>query len=1469
MNKPLLNRFLILLTFVVSTTAVFGIIQFTRNRQASSTAVSRRETPSGAEQASKTGSPKDKTAATPDTAQGTDVKKVTLSDKRATVPKAASEEKGEKAGKPEGGREMEPINDDDEAAAGARESWFYSQRSYPLDTIPRMALSRAVERQERMRPVRRFGINGLAEPQSLPPWQSIGPRPITQGQTFGNPRVAVSGRVTAIALDPGYNGTTNKTLYVGGAQGGVWKTTDNGANWTPIMDDQPTMAIGAIAIDPTNPSVIYVGTGEANFSGDSYYGAGILKTTNGGVTWTQIKGPVSPNDPTIFAFVNVVIPKIVVDPTSPSTVYAVTNANGHTNGSTGGAGTFNIDQRGVWKSTDGGNNWTNLNPLQTNPPGQNSGTDFLIDPAKPSRLFAAIQGQGIFLFDGTVQSPAWTKLTASPLPSTGFTRVILANGPPISPSTETTIFSIYAATDSGSILGVFRSTDGGTSWTQLINPPVSGQTNYNLALAIDPTDSNFIYYGTQSGATLWRSTNGGQAWTDISQGDGVTGGVHADTHVLVVCPTNRNILFTGDDGGIWRSDNATSTPVSWTTLNSTLSITQFQGVALHPTDPNIIIGGTQDNGTDLYGGQLSWTLSQGGDGGIALIDQTNPQIMYHTFFNQTNTQIGPQLSTTGGTSWVNRGCFTNDCNRGINIADRVGFYAPMALNTGFTGANTNVVYLGTQHLYRSADRGTSWTGLGTGSDSFGFDLAPPSGRLSAIAAFPFSNSSPSTEIVWVGTSTGLVQLTTNAGALGSATFTDVTKAPLPNRFVTDIALDLTNSQRAVVTYSGFNLNTPGTPGHVFITNNQGSTWTNISGNLPDVPVTSIAIDPNNANTYYIGTDIGVFRTKDGGTTWESVQDGMPKVAVFMLRYHAATRSLVAATHGRGMFRLDVSSEAGNPIPVVANIQPPSAAVQSGAFTLTVNGSSFVAGASVLWNGQSRPTTFNGSTQLLAQIPGSDLGAAGTVTITVLNPAPGGGTSTTSATFTVTKGSQTINFGPLGNKTLQDPPFDVFATATSGLPVAFSVLSGPATISGSTVTITGAGTVTIRASQSGNQNFNAAPNVDQSFTVAKANQTITFNQPANHTFGDAPFSLSASATSLLTVSFSVVSGPATVSGSTVTLTGAGTVTIQADQTGNANFNAASFVQRSFTVAKGQAFINLSNFIQIFDGTPKSVTATTTPLGLSGLSITYNGNATAPSAVGKYSVVASLNNPNFQASNFLGTLSIVGLSPTNNQNVNPGGQNTAIVNPGGSQPGISANLSHTNVGVTANVSVGIYSDNPTERGLVNAGGGFVNVKVTNPNAGDTVVINYYYPATVTPVNEAALQLYYFNGNVWLPVKGSGNSVPVKDTTDNLDGTASGGRFTVTLDNTSSPKVSELTGTVFAATTAIMGDINGDNVVNVTDLLLMANILAGNFTPTQIQKDAADVLKDASNSINVTDLLTLANFLAGNTRTLPAGN
>jgi uncharacterized protein (TIGR03437 family) len=802
-----------------------------------------------------------------------------------------------------------------------RSNWLYAQRAYPLRMIPPDARTRALEQLARTEAAR-HELNAAVAAQLT--WTPLGPAPIGQGQTLGTPRVAVSGRISTVVLDPNYNGTTNQTVYLGAAQGGVWRSRDNGATWTPLTDTQPSLAMGALAIDPTKPNLIYAGTGEAHFTGDSYYGAGLLKSSDGGATWTQITGPISASEPQQPAFLNAAFHTLAIDPTAPSTLYAATETGLVSSAS--GATTFPpLGDRGIWKSTDGGMTWRNVNPANLARLDK-AGTDVLLDPRDARRVFAAISEMGIYRSTAGGEPGTWEQL-AGGLPSADLDRIKLAAGPPLAPSTNATLYAAISRFSNTRLLGVFKSTDNGTTWTQLTTPaPTTSGTFYALALAVDPVDANVLYYGTltnstSTGGTFWRSRDGGQTWADLSLGDGVTGGLHVDTHWIAVSSTNRNILFTANDGGLWRTDNATADVVAWTSLNQSLNLTQLYTLALHPTEPNILLGGTQDNGTNRYNGNLNWFHARGGDGGAALIDQANPQVMYHTFLNRNSASssfpiIGPEISFDGGNTWARRGCFGCTAQMGnFNPADRLSDYAPMAQHTGFTGASGNVIYCGTHRLYRSADQGVTWTGLGASADGFGADLTknmPEPGYangfpsyISALAAHPLLDTSmnPPGEVVWVGTGDGLVQRTTNAGAGANAIFTNVTKAPLPNRYVTDIALDASDPQRAFVTYSGFNLSTPATPGHVFMTSDQGATWTNLSGNLPDIPVTSIALDPALPNTVFIGTDLGVFQTTDGGVTWSRLNDGLPHVATFVVRYHAASRSIVAATHGRGVFRL--------------------------------------------------------------------------------------------------------------------------------------------------------------------------------------------------------------------------------------------------------------------------------------------------------------------------------------------------------------------------------------------------------------------------------------------------------------------------------------------------------------------------------------------------------------------------------------
>ena len=586
----------------------------------------------------------------------------------------------------------------DEEGEGPRGGWFYTQRAYPLKTIPRAARMRALDQLEqeekRLRELYGAAPDAFSNLDAQLVWTPLGPAPIGEGQTFGVPRVAVSGRVSTVVFDPGYNGSTQPDCLLGAAQGGVWRSRDNGATWAPLTDDQPSLAMGAIAIDPTNPNIIYAGTGEGHFSGDSYYGAGLLKSTDGGMTWAQIAGPVSTTDPKAPAFLNASFTALTVDPRSTTTIYAAT-AIARISSASSYTSDAPLGDRGVWKSTDSGMTWRNLNPPNLPAPNR-SGTDLVLDPLNTNRVFAAMNGLGIYRSNNGGEPGAWEKL-AGGLPGSGFARIKLAVGPPRAPSADSTLYAAFAS-DTSVLLGIWNSTDNGSTWTRVTTPQTQGQANYNLALAVDPMDANIVYYGTSAnavatGGTLWRSRDGGQTWADLSAGDGASGGLHADTHWIAVSPNDRNTLFTANDGGVWRTDNATNNVVAWTSLNRSLNITQFYTIALHPFDPNILIGGTQDNGTPLYGGAANWFLSRGGDGGAALIDQSNPQVMYHTFFNQNNAdgqrpQIGPEISLNGGNTWSRRGCFGCAAQPGaFNPADRVSFYAPMAQHTGIHWRN--------------------------------------------------------------------------------------------------------------------------------------------------------------------------------------------------------------------------------------------------------------------------------------------------------------------------------------------------------------------------------------------------------------------------------------------------------------------------------------------------------------------------------------------------------------------------------------------------------------------------------------------------------------------------------------------------------------------------------------------------------------------------------------------------------------
>lgn len=291
-----------------------------------------------------------------------------------------------------------------------RFSWFYGQRAYPRQTLPLAARTHALEQLKLAEArLQQRGFTRMMQQVQQTAWQALGPVPIGEGQTFGVPRVAVSGRVSTIVLDPGYNGASNQTVYLGAAQGGVWRSRDNGATWTPLTDNQPSLAMGAIAIDPTNPNIIYAGTGEGHRADDTYYGAGLLKSTDGGATWTQITGPLSTTNPRQPAFLNATFMQLAINPTATSTIYAATNV-GFTTTASGGVGVAPIGNRGIWKSTDSGLTWRNLNPAGTDV--DRSATDVLLDPQNPNRIFSAILNLGIYRSTAGGEPGSWKNSSA-------------------------------------------------------------------------------------------------------------------------------------------------------------------------------------------------------------------------------------------------------------------------------------------------------------------------------------------------------------------------------------------------------------------------------------------------------------------------------------------------------------------------------------------------------------------------------------------------------------------------------------------------------------------------------------------------------------------------------------------------------------------------------------------------------------------------------------------------------------------------------------------------------------------------------------------------------------------------------------------------------------------------------------------------------------------------------------------------
>jgi uncharacterized protein (TIGR03437 family) len=829
-------------------------------------------------------------------------------------------------------REREPDKDQAE-----REQWFYGQRAYPLGHIPTGARWNAIQEIDRIDRARRSAspAAAISSAATVGVWNLIGPRPTDAGSTY-----VTAGRVNAIAIDP----RDNNTVYIGAAEGGVWKTIDGGTTWKPLTDDQPSLASGAIVLDAANPDTVYVGTGEENFAIDSYYGAGILKSTDGGATWTNLVGP----------FLRARIGSMAIDPANGQNLLCTT-------------------QSGVWRSTDGANSW--FNTLSGA-----AGTSVAFDPTDSKVAYAGLgsitgnSNNGVYRStDGGQTWQAIMGSGANSLPTIHVGRIEIA----VAPSTPTTLYVAIQDTSTYTLLGMYKSTDSGSTWNQLNSAPrdlCAEQCWYDMTVHVHPSDPNIVFAG---GFQMFRSMDGGATWNALPlfADNGVE--LHVDEHFLAFT-RDATKLYIANDGGVYSTTDIAAPFVNWTELNDTLALTQFYpGMTIDPANKQNAFAGTQDNGTQRYTGNPSWNDVTCGDGGWTAIDTSVPAIALAAC-----QDIEIRRTTDGGHSWI-------FADYGIDQNDRTAFISPLVNDP----SNPQTAYFGTYRVWRTLDGGGVWSAISPDLTS-GFNA-----KIRALAVAPSDSNTvyvgaSDLGILATGTPDIRFSVTRNAYSKNEPTWID-RSAGLPPRVITQIRVDPLDPATAYVTFSGFRIG-PDVLGHVLKTTDAGASWKDISGDLPNLPVNDIAIDPDLPDTLYIGTDAGVMVTSNSGATWSTLGVGLPRVVVYSLVLHRASRTLRAATHGRSVWDIAVPLPSASVQPSITSISPSVVNAGGPAFALSVAGSNFTPGAVVRLNGQDRTTQFIDTGHLTAQINSLDIANVGRAAILAFSSSTGAGLSNPAA-----------------------------------------------------------------------------------------------------------------------------------------------------------------------------------------------------------------------------------------------------------------------------------------------------------------------------------------------------------------------------------------------------------------------------------------------------------------------------------------
>lgn len=720
-----------------------------------------------------------------------------------------------------------------EADPEKRMEWFMQERMYPFNEIPADGRRRAWE----SRPEDASFGPGAAPVRQ---WRSIGPKPTTS--YFPSNWSLTSGRINTIAISP----SDSNLILVGAAVGGIWRSTDGGASFTPVSDNQVDLAVGSIAFSPSNPSIVYAGMGDKS---SNYFGSGVLKSTDAGLTWTRVSNATLPAPGRTT--------QILVDSSNSNTVYVAQYSYVNTTSSSSFAS-------GFFRSTDGGVSWTRT--------WTGLSKDLVRHPTDPNTFFLAATRcdtvSGVFTCDATTggvwkstnAGVNWTRIHTTPVASATNVKVAV---------TAAATSNLYILTGTSTTAQLDVSTDNGTTFTNMGYGFDPGQFSYNCYLFVSPTNPSAIYVGTRD---LWVSSNGGSTWTNATNNFTFAGSyqpnsarAHPDQHHFAFSPSSASTVYISGDGGLWKSIDGGAT---FSSLNSTLSLSMFVSIDMHPTHPFRTYGGTQDNGTQKRTSGVAWKEFATGDGGQTFADLLDPTIVYTTYVNN----VIYRRSSDGDVYQAQIG------SDAVFNTDRVAFYPPF-VNNGVD----STLYFGTYRLYKSTNRGASWIApAGT------LDLTNGSTDVLSVIAV----SSFNTNVIYTGSAGGRVMVSTDGGG----SYTNITTG-LPTRAIKSITVHPRDPATAWLTVSGYG------SGHVFKTTNSGATWTDVSGNLPNIPTNASLLDPRNVNTVYVGTDIGVFRSTVGGTTWESFNNGMPPMMITKMDSQP-NGVIQAATYGRGMWELD-------------------------------------------------------------------------------------------------------------------------------------------------------------------------------------------------------------------------------------------------------------------------------------------------------------------------------------------------------------------------------------------------------------------------------------------------------------------------------------------------------------------------------------------------------------------------------------